>query len=609
MLVLAASIIGTHVAIQESGFQELLGTTISVEMVNVKRKEYLTNSSFLEDLMLTSARDGGLTILSSSSHQFDNQDQSNKDSSHPASGVALVLLAESHISAHSYPGLSYVSLDFFTCGSAGDVSRVVEMIRTALDADVFVDMKLARGVPKESNSSLEIDLVQEQRVSDDIERLLHMSRETDLKEFTEVDSITSAKQRVKVFRNSITGDTCLVVAGVIQVCSSYQNVYGELYAHLPGSYFESIQNVLIIGGGDTLALNEFLKYESLKSVMIAGVDKNMAEIASEYLGVKTHFGPDADSRVEWIFGKILDILEHPTITETEFDIIVVDLSETDPFATDLGDEFFGTLLALLSPRGVFIKNEKYHVETATLFNQFLEVTVPVPNVKSLSFILGSNQAPLFLPNFEAFDKENIETSFIPSNPTARNKLFENIVSQYSRRNNDYEYEMVKSYEERFGRSPYDMAKSTEKCVADGPSMSCGVTETKPESCTDQHPFEETCLSHAKWRMKECSPAFYAHNDHVQINFFNSHTAPVHVSWIGASGERIRQTLNPLKPSETVPVHTFLGHKFIITTEDSKQILADLVVTVQHLSHNYIGYAEHVLAACRNQVILSTEMKL
>lgn len=58
----------------------------------------------LETVLLEAAHIAGCTILHSFAHQFA-----------PQGATAIVVLAESHFSAHSAPEHDYISLDIYTC--------------------------------------------------------------------------------------------------------------------------------------------------------------------------------------------------------------------------------------------------------------------------------------------------------------------------------------------------------------------------------------------------------------------------------------------------------------------------------------------------------------
>ncbi|MGD1849569.1 MAG: adenosylmethionine decarboxylase [Cyanophyceae cyanobacterium] len=79
----------------------------------------LHNAHRLEQLLITAADRGSLSVLRSQSHQF-----------HPHGATVLLLLSESHLSLHTWPEKGYAALDLFTCG---DRSNPAAAYQTVLD--------------------------------------------------------------------------------------------------------------------------------------------------------------------------------------------------------------------------------------------------------------------------------------------------------------------------------------------------------------------------------------------------------------------------------------------------------------------------------------------
>ena len=67
------------------------------------------------------------------------------------SGVAV--LAESHISIHTWPEKSYAALDIFVCGENADPDLALNHIKTRFEATTLNTRRLKRGIPKLSSST------------------------------------------------------------------------------------------------------------------------------------------------------------------------------------------------------------------------------------------------------------------------------------------------------------------------------------------------------------------------------------------------------------------------------------------------------------------------
>lgn len=66
----------------------------------------LDDPKLIDEALLQGARDAGATVLHSHFHHFS-----------PYSGVSgVVVLAESHISIHTWPEKNYAAIDIFMCG-------------------------------------------------------------------------------------------------------------------------------------------------------------------------------------------------------------------------------------------------------------------------------------------------------------------------------------------------------------------------------------------------------------------------------------------------------------------------------------------------------------
>ena len=68
-------------------------------------QDKLDNEVFLRDAITTAAKSAGATLLNLITHRFE-----------PQGVTGLALLAESHISIHTWPESGYAAVDVFTCG-------------------------------------------------------------------------------------------------------------------------------------------------------------------------------------------------------------------------------------------------------------------------------------------------------------------------------------------------------------------------------------------------------------------------------------------------------------------------------------------------------------
>ena len=81
-----------------------LGTHLLVELRDCNRK-FLDDVKKTREFMVAAAKEANATVIGAHFHQF---------SPHGISGV--VVIAESHLSIHTWPEYGYAAVDVFTCG-------------------------------------------------------------------------------------------------------------------------------------------------------------------------------------------------------------------------------------------------------------------------------------------------------------------------------------------------------------------------------------------------------------------------------------------------------------------------------------------------------------
>lgn len=89
-------------------------------LVDLFGAHHLDDPDLVDDVLRKCAAAAGATVLSSHVHEFA-----------PANGVTgVAILAESHISIHTWPEHHYAALDLFMCGDA-DPHRAIPILREA----------------------------------------------------------------------------------------------------------------------------------------------------------------------------------------------------------------------------------------------------------------------------------------------------------------------------------------------------------------------------------------------------------------------------------------------------------------------------------------------
>ena len=119
-----------------------LGRHVLAEFTNCNCT-LLNSIEKIEKHLTESARQSGATIVKSVFHRYNP---------HGVSGV--IVIAESHISIHTWPEYGYAAVDFFTCGESVDPMRACGYLRNALCAGEAQITEIARGIPSASDEIL-----------------------------------------------------------------------------------------------------------------------------------------------------------------------------------------------------------------------------------------------------------------------------------------------------------------------------------------------------------------------------------------------------------------------------------------------------------------------
>jgi S-adenosylmethionine decarboxylase len=101
---------------------EAIGKHCILELYDCDRSR-LDDQVFLRDAITTAAERAGATLLQLITHRFE-----------PQGVTGLALLAESHISIHTWPESGYAAVDVFTCGDHTMPERACQVLSEELAA-------------------------------------------------------------------------------------------------------------------------------------------------------------------------------------------------------------------------------------------------------------------------------------------------------------------------------------------------------------------------------------------------------------------------------------------------------------------------------------------
>jgi len=183
-------------------------------------------------------------------------------------------------------------------------------------------------------------------------------------------------QSMEIYENETFG-TLLFLDGKIQISRGDENRYHQYLVSAPLLAHSNPQSICIIGGGDCFAIEEAVKFKSLKRILLVEIDKGVVEFC------RKHY-PEIekclkDQRVEIIYEDARKRLEKNPET---FDVLIIDLTEPHgPSKMLYTREFYRTCKKRLNPKGLIaIHTDNYYLfpeSFSTIYKTFHSV---FPNI-------------------------------------------------------------------------------------------------------------------------------------------------------------------------------------------------------------------------------------
>jgi len=118
---------------------KILGRHLLAELSNC-RPGILDDLAGLESILKESARRSKATVVETVFHRYNPQGLS-----------GIVVIAESHISIHTWPEYNYAAIDCFTCGTSVDPMKALLYIKEAFGCNEMAVRDLSRGIPSRSD--------------------------------------------------------------------------------------------------------------------------------------------------------------------------------------------------------------------------------------------------------------------------------------------------------------------------------------------------------------------------------------------------------------------------------------------------------------------------
>jgi len=111
-----------------------LGTHLLIELKDCKTTS-LDDVEKIEEALLTAARKAKATIIESRFHRFS-----------PFGVSGVVVIAESHLTIHTWPEYGYAAVDIFTCGETLQPAVAAAYIADVLGSQNPSVMEIKRGI-------------------------------------------------------------------------------------------------------------------------------------------------------------------------------------------------------------------------------------------------------------------------------------------------------------------------------------------------------------------------------------------------------------------------------------------------------------------------------
>ena len=147
-------------------------------------------------------------------------------------------------------------------------------------------------------------------------------------------AFTKQTQYQRIVLTQARSGVSLFLDGNLQFASIDEYRYHEALVHPAFAVAKKKENVLVLGGGDGLAVREILRHPEVKSVTLVDLDHGMTDLARELpllraLNENSLYDPRVrvinDDAMVWITE------DHPGIPKT-FDVVIVDFPDPNNFA-------------------------------------------------------------------------------------------------------------------------------------------------------------------------------------------------------------------------------------------------------------------------------------
>ena len=267
----------------------------------------------------------GARILQRNVHQFK-----------PGGVTAFIIIAESHVSIHTWPESGKAFLDIFTCKELFDADRALDYILGKLGGKRGKATLILR-------NSLLSRLLFDGRLS--VTSLNFDFGRT-------IFSTRSPFQRIELTYGPM--GISLFLDGYWQFVEKYEHIYHETLVHPAMVCAPGIQRVGIAGGGDGLALREVLRHPHLGRVWMYELDAKMLSVAKTHPEmVRLNRGALQHPKACVVAADARQMLN----PQAKFDVLMLDfpsISDGTKFSELYSESLYRKAKEALVPQGILV---------------------------------------------------------------------------------------------------------------------------------------------------------------------------------------------------------------------------------------------------------------
>ena len=170
------------------------------------------------------------------------------------------------------------------------------------------------------------------------------------------DDVVLSKQTPyqKIVMTKHKDDLRLFLDGNLQFSSNDEYRYHEALVHIPMMYAKKHDRVLVLGGGDGLAVRELLKYNDIKEIVLVDIDKDMTDLCATDKQISKLNGNSLTNEKVKVINE--DGYIYVRENQAKFDVIIIDFP--DPNNESLNklytNVFYNYIKANLTEDGVMV---------------------------------------------------------------------------------------------------------------------------------------------------------------------------------------------------------------------------------------------------------------